>query len=84
MRFAPRQSGQFTWGVQTGNAAYLGSTFATGDAFAFEYSGVETVGTDNAEELQHYNIMGQPVDANEKGLHIVRMSNGKHTKQLVR
>ena len=41
-------------------------------------------GTDNAEELQHYNIMGQPVDANEKGLHIVRMSNGKHTKQLVR
>lgn len=84
VRFAPRLSGQFTWGVQTVNAAYLGSTFATGDAFAFEYSSVETVGTDNAEELQHYNIMGQPVDANEKGLHIVRMSNGKHTKQLVR
>ena len=84
VRFAPRQSGQFTWGVQTVNAAYLGSTFATGDAFAFEYSSVETVGTDNAEELQHYNIMGQPVDAKEKGLHIVRMSNGKHTKQLVR
>ena len=84
VRFFPKKSGKFSWGVQTVNAAYDGSTFAIGDDFEFEYSGIDKVSADAPTATRHYNIMGQPVSPDQQGLHIVRMSNGEYAKLIVK
>ena len=47
------------------------------------YSSVATVGKDNAQEVARYNLAGQRVDANAKGVVIVKMSDGTARKILV-
>ena len=81
--FFPPKSDTYTWGVQTVNAAYHGSTFAVGDSFTFEDSGVSHITTDDASGEQHFSVMGLPIDAREPGIHIVK-KNGRYVKQVVR
>ena len=47
------------------------------------YSGVATVGSDNAREVARYNLAGQRVDANHHGVTIIKMSDGTVRKILV-
>lgn len=81
--FFPPKSDTYTWGVQTVNAAYHGSTFALGDSFTFEDSGVSHITTDDASGEQHFSVMGLPIDAREPGIHIVK-KNDRYVKQAVR
>lgn len=81
--FFPPKNDTYTWGVQTVNAAYLGSTFATGGEFTIEGAGIGAVEKDKAAETQHYNVAGVPVEADTPGIHIVRHSDGSNTKQVV-
>ena len=47
------------------------------------YSNVATVGSDNAREVARYNLAGQRVDGDAKGVVIVKMSDGTARKILV-
>ena len=47
------------------------------------YSNVATVGKDNAREVARYNLAGQRVDGDAKGVVIVKMSDGTARKILV-
>ena len=84
--FFPKKSGKFSWGVQTVNATFDGSAFATGNDFEIEISGIADVSADAPEvtETVHFNAIGQQVVPCAKGLHIVRMSDGSHTKRIVK
>ena len=48
------------------------------------YSSVANVGKDNAREVARYSIDGQRVDANHRGVAIVKMSDGTARKVIVR
>ncbi len=47
------------------------------------YSSVATVGKDNAREVARYNLAGQRIDGDAKGVVIVKMSDGTARKILV-
>ena len=47
------------------------------------YSSVANVGKDNAHEVARYSIDGKRVDANHRGVTIVKMSDGTARKILV-
>ena len=68
------------------NATFDGSAFATGNDFEIEISGIADVAADAPEvtETVHFNAIGQQVVPCAKGLHIVRMSDGSHTKRIVK
>ena len=84
--FFPKKSGKFSWGVQTVNATFDVSAFATGNDFEIEISGIADVAADAPEvtETVHFNAIGQQVVPCAEGLHIVRMSDGSHTKRIVK
>ncbi|MGN1245969.1 MAG: family 43 glycosylhydrolase [Muribaculaceae bacterium] len=82
--FFPPKPGTYTWGVQTVNAAYRGSSFAIGNSFTFTDAGVAHTAADIPAEVQHYGVNGVAIDASEPGVHIVRHSNGSYTKKLVK
>lgn len=82
--FFPPKPDTYTWGVQMINAAYHGSAFTSGNSFTFEGAGVGEIAANHATEGQHYGVNGLKVDAREPGLHIVRQSDGSHTKKLVK
>ena len=46
------------------------------------YSSVATVGSDNAREVARYNLAGQRVDGDAKGVVIVKMSDGTARKVI--
>ena len=47
------------------------------------YSNVATVGSDNAREVARYNLAGQRVDGDAKGVVIVKMSDGTARKVIL-
>ncbi|MBO5540114.1 MAG: hypothetical protein J5980_04125 [Muribaculaceae bacterium] len=47
------------------------------------YSNVATVGSDNAREVARYNLAGQRVDGDAKGVVIVKMSDGTARKVIM-
>jgi hypothetical protein len=78
--------GTYEWGVQTVNAAQMGSTFAKGKTFIIgSGTGIKT-GTNNDEnkEVARYNISGQQVSVAQKGINIVKMSNGDVKKIIIK
>ncbi len=76
----PSKSGTFTWGVQTVNAAYDGSVFAEGTPFAFTLTGINEVQAAGRSAQATFNTLGQQVNDGQKGLVIVRKSDGKSQK----
>ena len=48
------------------------------------YSNVATVGSDNAREVARYNLNGQPIDTPERGINIIRYSDGSTRKVVVK
>ena len=46
------------------------------------YSSVASVGKGNAREVARYNLAGQRVDANHRGVAIVKMSDGTARKVI--
>ncbi len=84
IKFYPTTSSTFTWGVQAINASYQGSTFTLGDSFSSGAHGIASVSTDTAVEVARYNILGQPIDKNTQGIHIIKMSDGSFVKKIVK
>ncbi len=78
--------GTYEWGVQTINAAQMGSAFAKGGTFVIGTgTGVATPQQDaQAKEVARYNVNGQAVGSTHKGLNIVKMSNGQVKKVVVK
>ena len=70
--------GVYEWGVQTVNAALIGSTFAKGNDITIgSGNGIaDTTAATTAVEKARYNLNGQVVDAQCKGVNIVRLSDG--------
>lgn len=51
----------------------------------FNPTGISSVeNNDNGVELARYNMSGQRISSDSKGINIIKMSNGKTVKQLVR
>lgn len=46
------------------------------------YSSVANVGSDNAHEVARYSLDGKRVDANHRGVAIVKMSDGTAKKVI--
>lgn len=82
--FHPTAPGTYTWGVQTVNAAYEGSTFTIGPAFSIE--DVTDIRRPSAEEdtshdeAEIYSAEGIRRAAPNRGLNIIR---SKQTTQKV-
>ena len=76
--------GDYEWGVQTVNAAQKGSVFAKGENFRVgEGSGIFEQKAAEAVEVARYNAAGQAVAA-QKGLNIVKMSDGSVQRIIVK
>ena len=45
---------------------------------------IETIHTNSLHETSRYNVAGMSIDKPEKGLNIVKMSDGTTRKELVR
>ncbi len=76
--------GDYEWGVQTVNAAEKGSVFANGEAFKVGAgSGISEKKAVEAVEVARYNAAGQAVAA-QKGLNIVKMSDGTVQRVIVK
>ena len=76
--------GNYEWGVQTVNAALKGSVFAKGDNFQVgNGSGIIEKKAAEAVEVARYNAAGQQVAA-QKGLNIVKMSDGTVQRVIVK
>lgn len=75
--------GNYTWGVQTINAALLGSTFTTGSFQIGEGSGQSTaiVSVENDATVEAvYNAEGKLLSAPTTGINIVKSNNGNVRK----
>lgn len=64
-----------------------GSLFAMGPTITLKFSydptqGINGVSADKATVVARYNAAGQQISTAEKGLNIVRLSNGKTIKQI--
>ena len=79
--------GTYEWGVQTVNAAFVGSTFAKGDDIVIGNgaTGINnaTSTKSNSVEVARYNLSGQAVTKLQKGVNLVRMSDGSVKKMIV-
>lgn len=74
--------GDYEWGVQTINAAEKGSVFAKGETFRVGAgSGIFEKKAAEAVEVARYNAAGQAIAA-QKGLNIVKMSDGTTRKVM--
>ena len=76
--------GDYEWGVQTINAAEKGSVFAKGETFRVGAgSGIFDKKAAEAVEVARYNAAGQAIAA-QKGLNIVKMSDGTVQRVIVK
>ena len=76
--------GDYDWGVQTINAAEKGSVFAKGETFRVGAgSGIFEKKAAEAVEVARYNAAGQAIAA-QKGLNIVKMSDGTVQRVIVK
>ena len=76
--------GDYEWGVQTINAAEKGSVFAKGETFRVGAgSGIFEKKAAEAVEVARYNAAGQAI-ATQKGLNIVKMSDGTVQRVIVK
>ena len=76
--------GDYEWGVQTINAAQKGSVFAKGETFRVGAgSGIFEKKAAEAVEVARYNAAGQAIAA-QKGLNIVKMSDGTVQRVIVK
>ena len=74
--FCPTKPGTYTWGVQTINAAYNGSTFTEGPQFTVTEEdisdGIADVKSEKLKVKNHiYSIAGQRLLKEQKGVNIV-------------
>lgn len=78
--------GSYTWGVQAINAAYDGSEFATAkfDVTAGAVTGIDAPVHQSVRVVALYDVRGQRVDANTKGLVIAKYSDGTVKKIVIR
>ncbi|WP_044109091.1 FG-GAP repeat domain-containing protein [Xylanibacter brevis] len=75
-------AGEYTWGVQTVAADLQGSTFATGTfTVAKQADGISNM-NQKAAVANIFTIDGKRVAAAQKGLNIVKMSNGEVRKVM--
>ena len=75
----PHTGGTFSWGVQTINAAYDGSPFATGPQFTVTTTGIRDItggqsAANSSKAAPAYNLQGQRVSEGYRGITI---RNGK-------
>jgi len=81
--------GTYEWGVQTINAALRGSTFAKGQDIVIgtgkpDLSGISgAVRNDAAVEVARYNLNGQQINDAQRGINLVKMSDGTVRKVVV-
>lgn len=83
-------NGTYEWGVQTINASLQGSTFSKGGTLVVGTGKPEVTAIDNVEqdttikEVVRYNISGQRIQKEEKGVNIIKMSDGTVRKVMVK
>ena len=83
-------NGTYEWGVQTINASLQGSTFSKGGTLVVGTGKPEVTAIDNVEqdttikEVVRYNISGQRIQKGEKGVNIIKMSDGTVRKVMVK
>ena len=83
--FLPQVAGKYTWGVQAISPSFDGSTFAEGGEISFSGStGISSAVVGIPVQTAHFNTLGQRVGNSAKGLHIIRLSDGKTYKQVVK
>lgn len=73
--YRPLAKGRYTWGVQTVDAAYTGSTFTEGPEFTVDNvaDGITSApGTDNGSASAIYGIDGKAASRAQRGVHIVK------------
>ena len=81
--------GTYEWGVQTINAALRGSTFAKGQNIVIgtgkpDLSGISgAVRNDVAVEVARYNLSGQQINDAQRGINLIKMSDGTVRKVVV-
>ncbi|MEE1005070.1 MAG: family 43 glycosylhydrolase [Bacteroidaceae bacterium] len=72
--YRPSKPGTYTWGVQTIDATYTGSTFASGPQFTITEediaNGITSI-RDNAAEKIIFNLAGQRLSKAQRGINIV-------------
>jgi hypothetical protein len=78
--------GTYEWGVQTVNAAQRGSVFATGQTFIIGTgTGIKsTFNDDSINEVARYNTCGQAISGPQKGINVIKMSNGDVKKIFIK
>ena len=72
--YRPSKPGTYTWGVQTIDATYTGSAFATGPQFTITAEDIAngiTSTRDNAVEKIIFNLAGQRLSKAQRGINIV-------------
>lgn len=72
--YRPTKPGTYTWGVQTIDAAYTGSAFASGPQFTITEEDIAngiTSTRDNAVEKIIFNLAGQRLSKAQRGINIV-------------
>lgn len=72
--YRPSKPGTYTWGVQTIDATYTGSTFASGPQFTITEEDIAngiTSTRDNAVEKIIFNLAGQRLSKAQRGINIV-------------
>lgn len=72
--YRPSKPGTYTWGVQTIDATYTGSTFASGPQFTITEEDIAngiTSKRDNAVEKIIFNLAGQRLSKAQRGINIV-------------
>lgn len=75
-------AGEYTWGVQTIAADLQGSTFATGSfTVTKELSGINNM-TEKTAVANIFTVDGKRVAAQQKGINIVKMTNGEVRKVI--
>ena len=79
--FRPTEPGTYTWGVQTIDAAYTGSTFTEGPSFTVtEEDGLTAISSEREGEQAVYNIGGQRMPKQGRGINVVNHRKVLHSK----
>ncbi len=80
--FRPTEPGTYTWGVQTIDAAYTGSSFTEGPSFTVtEEDGLTAISSEREGEQAVYNISGQRMPKQGRGINVVNHRKVLHSKQ---
>ena len=76
--YRPSKPGTYTWGVQTIDATYTGSAFASGPQFTITEEDIAngiTSTRDNAVEKVIFNLAGQRLSKAQRGINIINYYN---------